>query len=254
MKLNVKKTLIALVNAAIAVYLLLAVTAFNRPDDKATVCTEVHINIANESEDGFLTTAEVKRLLERQRQYPLAQPMQFVSTRKMEEVLRQNPYVESVECYKTQNGHIRIELTQRRPVLHILADNGDNYYVDAHGGVLPYTRLGCNLLVATGRISRSYAQKRLAPIATQIAADRFWEQQTEQLNVLSDGTLELIPRVGDHVVYLGAPRDIPHKLGRVSKFYKYGLSHAGWDRYERINVEFDNQIICKRRSKSRTRQ
>ena len=40
---------------------------------------------------------------------------------------------------------------------------------------------------------------------------------------------------------------MPKKLQRLRKFYKYGLSHAGWDRYERINLEFDNQIICKKR-------
>ena len=31
------------------------------------------------------------------------------------------------------------------------------------------------------------------------------------------------------------------------KFYQYGLSQAGWNKYSRISVEFDNQIICKRR-------
>jgi cell division protein FtsQ len=103
-------------------------------------------------------------------------------------------------------------------------------------------------LVATGNISRSYAQKRLTPIAIEIMQDRFWQDQTEQLNILPDGTLELVPRVGDHVIYLGQPTDISRKLERVRKFYKYGLSHTGWDRYERINVEFDNQIICKKRS------
>jgi cell division protein FtsQ len=80
--------------------------------------------------------------------------------------------------------------------------------------------------------------------------DDFWQEQTVQLNVLNDGTLELVPRVGNHIVYLGTPTGIDKKLERLRKFYKYGLSHAGWDRYERINVEFDNQIICKKRSKS----
>lgn len=102
--------------------------------------------------------------------------------------------------------------------------------------------------MATGSFSHKYAQKRLAPVAMQIQADNFWQHQAEQLNVLSDGTLELVPRVGDHIVYLGAPSEVPKKLERLRKFYKYGLSHAGWDRYERISVEFDNQIICKKRN------
>ena len=40
---------------------------------------------------------------------------------------------------------------------------------------------------------------------------------------------------------------VQRKLTRLEKFYRYGLSHAGWNKYSYINVEFDNQIICKRK-------
>lgn len=35
-------------------------------------------------------------------------------------------------------------------------------------------------------------------------------------------------------------------MSRLENFYKYGLSKAGWDKYSYINLEFDNQIICKK--------
>jgi cell division protein FtsQ len=248
MTINWKHTIVVLLDIVIAAYLLLAVTAFNRPDDKATVCTEVNIHI-DDNQSGLLSAAEVKRLLQRQKLYPLAQPMQFVSTRQMEEALLKNPYVESVQCYKTQNGHIVVRLQQRQPVLHVMPTNDTQYYVDVHGVILPHTHLSGHLLVATGTMERRYAQQRLVPIANYILGDEFWRSQTEQLNVLPDGTLELVPRVGSHIIYLGAPVGIAKKLERLRKFYKYGLSHAGWDRYERINVEFDNQIVCKKRPK-----
>jgi len=249
MKINWKRTLVILLDVIIAVYLLLAVTVFNEPDEKATVCTEVNIHIDDNQPEGLLTPAEIKLLLQRERAYPLTQPMKFVSTRQMEEVLHQNPFVAGVQCYKTQNGHVVIRLEQRKPVLHIMTQTGEQYYIDREGNILPHVaRLKGNLLVATGKISRMYARKRLAPIATLISDDRFWQEQTVQLNVLDDGTLELVPRVGDHVVYLGQPVAVDRKLARLRKFYKYGLSHAGWNRYERINVEFDNQIVCTKRS------
>ena len=37
---------------------------------------------------------------------------------------------------------------------------------------------------------------------------------------------------------------INRKMDRLEKFYKYGLSQAGWNKYSYINIEFDNQIIC----------
>lgn len=249
MAINWKKTLIIVIDVILAAYLVLAVTVFNRPDEKATVCSEVKIDIEEGKGDGFLNPAEVKGLLEKQRLYPLAQPMQFISTRKIEEALVKSPFVNEAQCYKTQSGHVCIRLSQRLPVLHVMADNGDRYYIDDHGEILPTSGLPVDLIVATGRINRKYARQVLAPIANSLRDNRFWQSQIVQLNVLGDGSLEMVPRVGDHVVYLGAPTDIDKKLDRLRKFYKYGLSHAGWNRYERISVEFGNQIICKKRKK-----
>ena len=39
------------------------------------------------------------------------------------------------------------------------------------------------------------------------------------------------------------------KLERLRKFYRYGLAQTGWNKYSRISVEFDNQIICKKTNK-----
>ena len=102
-------------------------------------------------------------------------------------------------------------------------------------------------MIATGHINRRDAQKVLTKVGNTILADKFWQNQVVQLNVLSDGTLEIVPRVGDHIVFLGAPVDIEGKLKRLEKFYKYGLSQAGWNKYSYINVAFENQIICKKK-------
>jgi len=249
-----KRIIVIALDVLIAVYLVLAVTAFNRPDEKATVCSEVRIDIADAGGEGFLNPAEVKSLLERQQLYPLAQPMAFISTRSIEETLEKSPFVDNAECYKTQSGHVCINLRQRLPVLYIMAANGQRYYLDDHGEILPSTGLTSNLIVATGNISQKFACRVLAPIANLLREDKFWDSQVEQLNVLGDGTLELVPRVGDHVVYLGAPTDISQKLDRLRKFYKYGLSQAGWNRYERISMEFGNQIICKKRKLDKTKK
>ena len=105
----------------------------------------------------------------------------------------------------------------------------------------------CNLAIATGDIDHKYAKRVLAPVGKLIMQDPFWRNEIVQLNVLHDGTLEMVPRVGDHIVYLGKPVGIKRKLERLRKFYKYGLNQAGWNMYSRISVELDNQVICKRR-------
>ena len=96
-------------------------------------------------------------------------------------------------------------------------------------------------------------------------SQELWRNQIEQINVLPDLSVELVPRVGDHIVYLGrlpslksrakrmeaVTSFVDKKMNRLEKFYKYGLSQAGWNRYSYINLEFDNQIICKRKDGKR---
>ena len=247
MSFNWKKSIIVVFDIVIAAYLILAVTAFNKPAERASVCSEVKIDIDDEMPDGFLNANEIKQMLERQRLYPLARPMMSVNAREIEEALRKNPFVQEAECYKAQNGHVCISLKQRMPIMHVMATNGDNYYVDIHGSILPETHFASDLVVATGSITKKYAQKSLTLVVNEIVRDKFWQSQIVQINVLPDGSVEIVPRVGDHVIYLGSPSNIAQKLERLRKFYLYGLNQAGWNKYSYINVEFDNQIICKKK-------
>ncbi len=246
MTINWKKSLIVLCDIVIAAYLVLAVTSFNKPDVAATHCTEVKTDIEQNIVDGFLTADEIGKMLRREKVWPLSKPMHDISARKIEETLLKSPFVEKAEVYKTQSGEVCIQVRQRVPVVKVLADNGDCYYIDSHASVMPENRFVNDLIIATGHISRKYAQTYLSRVANCIMQDKFWQNQIVQINVLPDLTMEFVPRVGDHIIFIGAPVGVAKKLERMRKFYIYGLNKAGWNKYSYINVEFDNQIICKK--------
>lgn len=260
MILNWKKTAFCLTDAILAVYLVMAATSFNKPDESGLTCGKVAINISDSNNAGFLSASEIKSILERQKLYPLHKPMAFISPRHIEEVLKGSPFVNSAECYKTKDGHVCINITQRMPIIRIKSQNGADYYLDEKGGQLPNSNYTSDLIIATGNINKWFAQYYIAPLARNLMASELWSNQIEQINVLPDRGIELVPRVGDHVVFIGyLPQNkkntvrekeiaefLEKKLSRLEKFYRYGLSSAGWNKYAYINLEFDNQIICKR--------
>lgn len=260
MKVNWKRTVIVAADLVLAVYLAFGFTKFNKPDDTGQICTQVKIDIRDEKSNGFLTTADIKNRLEDSRMYPLSKPMSDVNGRAIEDMLRKSPFVKTAECYKTTDGHVFITLTQRMPIVRIKSANNDDYYLDDHFQVMPNTKYTSDLIVATGHISRWYAQRYISLLADALMANDLWKNQIEQINVLPDRGIELVPRVGNHIVYLGqlpesrnreerakAVADfVSRKMTRLEKFYKYGLSQAGWNKYSYISLEFDNQIICKK--------
>lgn len=251
-----------MLNLAIGIYLLLAMTSFNHPKDTYPVCTKVAINIEDQSTNGFLSVKEVKNILEKKGVYPYGKRMAKVNPRDIEDLLKVSPFVKTAECFKTKDGVVNIHLTQRLPIVRIKNSRGEDYYLDDHGGIMPNSKYTSDLIIATGNISRWYARTTLVYLASALMADEFWRNQIVQINVLPDLGVELVPRVGDHIVYIGnLPESkyrlrrqqmiaafVSKKMSRLQKFYRYGLSQAGWNKYSYIDIEFDNQIICKKRS------
>ena len=146
------------------------------------------------------------------------------------------------------------------PVIRIKADNGDDYYVDDNDCIMPRSNYTSDLIIATGSISRRYATTCLSPLGKTIMQNDLWKNQVEQINILPDQSVEIVPRIGNHIVLLGKmPDDIDrkkrekaiaeffnYKMERLEKFYRFGLSEVGWNKYSYINIEFDNQIICRK--------
>ena len=246
--MNWKRVALVFFAVVVAAYMVMAMTVFNAPDEDV-ICKGVYITMQNSQEKGFLSADDVRKMLTLDHVNPEGQSMPQVNVRIIEERLRGKDLIDSVECYKGQNGYVCIDIYQRIPVVRVMNDRGENYYVDNHGKPMPGTDYPCNLIVATGHVTKSYAEKWLVPMVNQVFQDPFWNNQIVQLNILTDGSVELVPRVGQHIAYLGQPVDIEKKLERLQKFYRYGLSQAGWNKYTRVSVEFDNQIVCKRKQK-----
>lgn len=260
-RINWKRTLLVTCDVLLGAYIVVAMTAFNKPDESSMICKQVNINIEDEATNGFISGQEVKSRLNKNGIYPLGKPLEDINSRKIEETLKQSPFIKNAECYKTEDGHVCISLTQRLPTLHVMAANGDDYYLDDDHRIMPNSHYTSNLIIATGYIDRWYARNYISYLAEAIMANDFWKNQIEQINVLPDLGVELVPRVGDHIVYIGQLPKTKYiadrrklvtdyanvKMDRLKKFYKYGLSQAGWNKYSYIDVEFDNQIICKKR-------
>ena len=257
-----KRYIIIAIDIILAAYIVFAITAFNNPKPAVSKCTKVNIDIADESTYGFLDAKEIKHILMRKNLYPMGMPLEKVSPREIEEVLSASPFVSTAECCKTTAGHVRITVTQRSPIVRVKSSNGDDYYIDENGGIMPNSKYNSDLIIVTGNVTRAFAQQYVSILTKVIMASDLWRNQIEQINVMEDNGIELVPRVGDHIVFLGylpacndesqrkeeVCRFVTEKLSRLEKFYTYGLSVAGWNKYERIDIQYSNQIICKRHS------
>lgn len=241
-----KKILVITVVGILAAYLVASMTILNKPDGEK-LCPSVDICILDSAQTGFITAKEIGDILKTNQMHPKGKKMRYIDDRRIETLLRNTPFIKSAECYKTSNGTVRIELTQQLPILRIMKENGDSYYIDQSGRIMSSSKYTANVPIATGRISRNFAEKELKTLGLFISKNDFWEKQIEQINVLPSKDVEIIPRIGDHVIYLGKVRDVESKFNKLHAFYHKVLNKVGWNKYSRINLEFSNQIICTKR-------
>ena len=241
----IKKILLTLLLLVFGAYFIVAITLFNKPSD-TEVCTSVYINVKDSVRAGFINGQEVTRILKATSLYPTGLLVKDINTRAIEDKLMENPFIDNAECYRSATGRVCIEVSQRLPILRILSRTGESCYLDARGNHMASGNAlyAAHLPIVTGYVTRDYAIKHLLPLGQEIQDDEFWDSMIEQINITEDGNVELVPRIGDHIVYLGRPEQFDDKLYRLKIFYEKALSQIGWNKYSRINLEFSNQIIC----------
>lgn len=238
----IKRILLTCVLILLSGYLITAITTLNRKPDKEQ-CKGLHLTVNDSVDYGFITQKDIEALLKSKRISPTGKPLGEIDVRKLEEVITDYPFVGEAQCYLTSGGKVNVEIHQRIPLMRVMSDNGDNYYIDNQGKIMSAKGRSVHVAIATGFIDRKFAQNELYALGEYLQTHPFWNAQVEQIHVTPKKELEIIPRVGNHILFLGKAEDYEEKFRKLQTFYKDALNQVGWNKYQRISIEFKNQII-----------
>lgn len=101
-------------------------------------------------------------MLEKKGVSPIGKHLDRIRTKTLEQALSKHPLIDEVECYKTPSGKLCIEVTQRIPILRIMSANGENYYLDNKGTVMPPdAKCVAHRAIVTGNVEKSFAMRDL---------------------------------------------------------------------------------------------
>ncbi len=71
--------------------------------------------------------------------------------------------------------------------------------------------------------------------------------QIDQVDITSENTFDLIPKLGTQVIHFGTAENYQEKFGNLLCFYKQVLTKLGWTHYASISVQFKGQVVGVRR-------
>lgn len=232
-----------LVMLGLLAYLVFAFVRFNKSTgDKR--CEHVEINVEDAAKANFVTVADIRQILKDTHLDPTGKRLSSIRLSKIQKAVAGHQFVLSSLCYITQKGDVVITVKQKLPMLRIMPVSSEGYYIDANGNKIQHINYPADVIVVTGYVDYKRWRHVLTSFAQIVQEDSFWNDMIEQINITRGGRIELTPRLGDHVVELGRPSNLALKLSRLKLFYQKVINEVGWDKYSRISLEYDNEVVC----------
>lgn len=223
-------------------YLIFSIIMFLWRKDN-TPCRTVSIVIADSAQATLITRSAIEKMLHKTGDYPVGKRMEDINLLALERQIKKNPYISEVLCVKTPGNCVRIHVAQRLPLLRIMNEKGEDYYVDNKGVRMLAKGYEADVAIITGNANEQYVRKYLLPLGDLMHDDEFWNDQIEQINVLPNGNVDLVMRVGNPLIHLGRPENFQRKLRNLRAFYEKVLPKVGWHKYKEISVAYENQVI-----------
>lgn len=234
--------------------------------DSETVCSNMRITLLDSADAGFFNKRDVEKIIMASGVGILGYPVKDINTRELEFELRQKPYIKKADLYFSIDGELRVDIIQRKPVIRVITRSQRSFYIDNEGYILPTrNNFAPYIMIASGYFTEGQELNKTPRIADLendrkykewgdvlklagfIKSDKFLNSQFVQIYFNGDGDFELIPRVGAHQIIFGDVLDADKKFEKLRIFYEEGLKYEGWNKYEKINLKYKNQIICTKR-------
>lgn len=248
----------------IPVLYLIIIPVFLVHSANSRLCKGISIDIKDSSDYHFVTKRQLLNLIYGSTGRIIGKPVKDVSVSEVEDKINELRELKEAEVYITIDGTIRVYANQRDPVMRVMPDGGGDFFIDNDGVVMRKRNLytprlhivGGNVNISSAMLSgvsvldtsiKNSILKDIYYIVEYINDDSFWSAQIDQIYVDNNDQIDLIPRVGNQVIHLGTAENIEGKLRNLAAFYDKVLPEVGWNKYSVINLEFKDQIVCKKR-------
>ena len=149
------------------------------------------------------------------------------------------------EVYPHMDGTLHIDVWQRRPVMRVHVEGGEDHYLDGDGERMaldPHHTPHLPVMPVT----RPDQAKMGLQFVNDTRRDAFWNNLTDQLSVNDQGELVLHPRLSGHHIVLGDGSEAAHKKRNLLTFYRAQIERGNLRNYKRIDLTYRDQVIAQR--------
>jgi cell division protein FtsQ len=228
--------------------------AFAERKQGGSVCKNISVEINNLNENHFLDEADVLQLVEGSGETIKGIGIDRINLKQIEKKLKYDKHILDAELFGDLKGNLIVNVELRRPIARIVQKDAPDAYIAEDGVIMPVSeKYTSRVVLISGYVkallesedlNKTEEGKQLMEMIEYVNADRFWSAQVAQLDIERDGKINIFPQVTGQRVEFGRAENIETKFKKLMIFYKEILPTRGWTKYERVNLEYEGQVIA----------
>src|SRR5258706_4684633 len=253
MKLNFKiRNEIKVAAALVGVSFLIA---FGERKQGGSVCKDIIIELDNLNENHFLDEADVMKLVDNSGQAIKGIGIDRINLKEIEAKLRFDKHILDAQLFGDLKGNLIVNVELRRPIARIVQHDAPDAYIAEDGVIMPVSeKYTSRVMLLSGPFVKKLLEsqdlrkkeegKQILEMIEFINEDKFWKAQIAQMDINEEGKISIYPQETGQRIEFGTAENIETKFKKLMIFYKEILPQRGWTKYERVNLEYEGQVIA----------
>jgi len=164
----------------------------------------------------------------------------------LESLVNSNGFIKNSEAYISIEGDLIIEVQQRNPIGRIISDNA-TFYIDDESKIMTTSKLYSSTVPVVFNYDESSSQKEIYQMCDLIDSDEFLKKNVTRINFLKNNYITLNFRDHDFDLVIGEYKNIKKKVKNFKAFYQGAVNNESIDKYSKINLQFENQVVCSKK-------
>lgn len=230
-------------NIKMLILLVLVVFLFAFSSERNAARHVVDIDVQFSGDDNlFISHQAVSKLLIQNQQGVKSVPKETLDLMSIESALNSNPMIKTAQVYVTVNGILKADVEQKKPIARVRTNA--SYYIDEDGFYMPLSsNYSARVPLITGYVEKNNL-KNLFTVASKIENDAFLKTNVIEIHQSISGIISLKLRQCKFIVQLGSVNFLDKKINNLKVFYKKQLKEKTLNTYSKVNLQFDNQVVC----------
>lgn len=221
-------------------------------------CSGVQVIVDYQGENEILNEQDFIEILNQNHIKTTGEKLKQIPLDSIKQVLSKEIYVQKLNKIYFSGTKLIIDITLREILFHVFSKNGNQFFVDTEGFMLPFSaKIKENLIIVNGNLNVDYSLKgdvkknksyinSIYLIAIAIHKDPFYSDNFKQIFVNDDHVIELVPVDGALTILFGDETDVDQKLSKLKEIYNSVLPFSANKKYSLIDVRFKNRVIAKK--------